>query len=85
LCWVNLATYQDTSPYLLPLTFASHYTLIPLNPEEPFEFTTKIKILKDKNYPFDEHLSQANQWTEEEIKDRGKSMAYKAYHEIWRL
>jgi len=35
LCWVNLATYQDTSPYLLPLTFASHYTLIPLNPEEP--------------------------------------------------
>ena len=35
MCWVNLATYQDTSPYLLPLTFASHYTLIPLNPEEP--------------------------------------------------
>ena len=50
-----------------------------------FEFTTKIKILKDKNYPFDEHLLQANQWTEEKIKERGKSMAYKAYHEIWRL
>jgi hypothetical protein len=35
LCWVNLAIYQDTSPYLPPLIFVSHYTLVPLNPEEP--------------------------------------------------
>jgi hypothetical protein len=35
LCWVNLATYLDTSPYLSPLIFVLHYTLIPSNPEEP--------------------------------------------------
>jgi hypothetical protein len=35
LCWVNLATYQDTSPYLLPLIIVPYYTLIPSNPEEP--------------------------------------------------
>ena len=33
--WVNLATYLDTSPYQLPLIFVYHYTLFPLNPEEP--------------------------------------------------
>jgi hypothetical protein len=35
LCRVNLATYQDTSPYLSPAIFVTHYTLIPSNPEEP--------------------------------------------------
>jgi hypothetical protein len=35
LYWVNLATYQDTSPYLSPAIFVAHYTLIPSNPEEP--------------------------------------------------
>jgi len=35
LCWVNLATYQDTSPYLPPAIFVSYYTLFPSNPEEP--------------------------------------------------
>ena len=52
MCWVNLATYQDTSPYLLPLTFASHYTLIPLNPEEPKleeKKESKKKIRKQLN------------------------------------
>jgi hypothetical protein len=35
LYWVNLATYQDTSPYLSLAIFVTHYTLIPSNPEEP--------------------------------------------------
>jgi hypothetical protein len=39
LCWVNLATYQDISPYLSPAIFVTHYTLIPSNPEEPNQIT----------------------------------------------
>jgi hypothetical protein len=35
LYWVNLATYQDTSPYLSLAIFVTYYTLIPSNPEEP--------------------------------------------------
>ncbi|WP_427159567.1 DUF262 domain-containing protein [Aliinostoc sp. HNIBRCY26] len=50
-----------------------------------FDFMKKIEILKDKKYPLDEHLLNATQWTEQEIKERGKSMAYKAYYDIWRL
>uniref|UniRef100_UPI0039A73070 HNH endonuclease family protein n=1 Tax=Nostoc piscinale TaxID=224012 RepID=UPI0039A73070 len=50
-----------------------------------FEFIKKIKILRDKNYPIDEHLLNATQWTDNEIEARGKSMAYKAYYEIWSL
>jgi restriction endonuclease S subunit len=46
LYWVNLATYQDTSPYLSLAIFVTHYTLIPSNPEEPtvpsFQEQTKI-------------------------------------------
>jgi len=50
-----------------------------------YDFLKKIEILKDKNYPLDEHLLNATQWTEEEIKERGKAMSYKAYNEIWKL
>jgi uncharacterized protein with ParB-like and HNH nuclease domain len=50
-----------------------------------FDFITKIQILKNKNYPLDDYLLNANQWTESEINERGKSMAYKAYNETWRL
>jgi hypothetical protein len=39
LYWVNLATYQDTSPYLSLAIFVTHYTLIPSNPEEPYCFS----------------------------------------------
>ena len=49
------------------------------------DFGEKIEILKNRKYPIDSYLSSASKWTEEEIKDRGKSMAHKAYHEIWRL
>jgi len=50
LCWVNLATYQDTSPYLPPAIFVSYYTLFPSNPEEPgIEESGWIKI-SDGNY-----------------------------------
>jgi len=49
------------------------------------DFGKKIEILKNRKYPIDSYLSSASKWTEEEIKDRGKSMAHKAYHEIWRL
>lgn len=50
-----------------------------------FDFMKKIEILKEKNYPLDEHLLKATQWTENEIKDRAKSMSHKAYYEIWNL
>ncbi|MEH1897606.1 MAG: DUF262 domain-containing HNH endonuclease family protein [Nostoc sp.] len=50
-----------------------------------YDFLKKIEILKDKNYPLDEHLLNATQWTEEEIKERGKAMSHKAYNEIWKL
>jgi len=49
------------------------------------DFGKKIEYLKDLKYPLDSCLSSASKWTEKEIKDRGKSMAHKAYHEIWRL
>jgi hypothetical protein len=42
LYWVNLATYQDTSPYLSLAIFVTHYTLIPSNPEEPDLMQQKI-------------------------------------------
>jgi hypothetical protein len=46
LYWVNLATYQDTSPYLSLAIFVTHYTLIPSNPEEPLITRGKyVKIL----------------------------------------
>lgn len=50
-----------------------------------FDFIRKIQILKDKKYPLDDHLINANQWTESEINERGRSMVHKAYYEIWRL
>lgn len=50
-----------------------------------FDFTKKIEILKEKQYPLDDSLMNATQWTEQEIKVRGKSMAHKAYYEIWCL
>jgi hypothetical protein len=44
LYWVNLATYQDTSPYLSLAIFVTHYTLIPSNPEEP-EIVYAVSLL----------------------------------------
>jgi len=48
-------------------------------------FTEKVKILKDKKYPIEPYILNATQWGEKEIKERGKLMAHKAYHETWRL
>ncbi|MBC6429783.1 DUF262 domain-containing protein [Nostoc sp. HG1] len=50
-----------------------------------YDFIKKIEILKDKKYPLDDYLLKATQWTEEEIKERGKAMSHKAYNEIWKL
>ena len=50
-----------------------------------FDFTRKIQILKDKKYPLDNYLLKVSQWTESEINERGRSMARKAYYEIWHL
>ena len=50
-----------------------------------FDFTKKIEILKNKKYPLDDYLLSANQWTEKEVKERGKVMAHNAYHKIWCL
>ncbi|MBD2681202.1 MULTISPECIES: HNH endonuclease family protein [Nostoc] len=50
-----------------------------------YDFLKKIEILKGKNYPLDDHLLNATQWTEKEIKERGKAMSHKAYNEIWNL
>ena len=49
------------------------------------DFMKKIDILKNKKYPLDVDLLSANQWSEKEIKERGESMAHKAYYEIWCL
>ncbi|PSB32701.1 DUF262 domain-containing protein [Chlorogloea sp. CCALA 695] len=49
------------------------------------DFRKKIDILKNKKYPLDVDLISANQWSEKEIKERGESMAHKAYYEIWCL
>jgi hypothetical protein len=51
LCWVNLAIYQDTSPYLPPLIFVSHYTLVPLNPEEPNNWICRTQWISKKISP----------------------------------
>jgi uncharacterized protein with ParB-like and HNH nuclease domain len=48
-----------------------------------FDFIRKIEILKHKKHPLDDFLSNSTQWTEKEIKERGKLMARKAYNEIW--
>jgi uncharacterized protein with ParB-like and HNH nuclease domain len=48
-------------------------------------FTKKIEILVNKGYPLDSDLLNANQWTEKEIRDRAKSMAHKAFYELWRI
>ncbi len=50
-----------------------------------FDFTKKIEILKNKKYPLDDYLLSVNQWTEKEVKERGKVMAHNAYHKIWCL
>ena len=49
------------------------------------DFQEKIKILADKGYPIDSDLLEANQWTEEEITKRAKSMAHKAFHQLWSI
>ena len=49
------------------------------------DFQEKIKILVDKGYPLDTDLLNANQWTEEEITKRAKSMAHKAFHQLWSI
>ena len=54
MCWVNLAIYLDTSPYLPPLIFVLYYTLIPSNPEEPNYFTYIGKEL--------DFFAQATNW-----------------------
>jgi len=50
-----------------------------------FDFHKKIEILKGKGYPLDSDLLNATKWTEEEISNRAKSMAHKAFHELWRI
>jgi uncharacterized protein with ParB-like and HNH nuclease domain len=49
------------------------------------DFIKKIEVLKDTKYPIDSCLLSTTQWTEKEIKERGKSMAHKAYYEVWCL
>jgi uncharacterized protein with ParB-like and HNH nuclease domain len=49
------------------------------------DFHKKIEILKDKGYPLDSDLLNATQWTGEEISNRAKSMAHKAFHELWSI
>jgi uncharacterized protein with ParB-like and HNH nuclease domain len=50
-----------------------------------FDFFRKVEILSNKNYPIDAGLLGITQWTEKEIKQRTKSMALKAYYEIWNV
>ncbi len=50
-----------------------------------FDFHKKIEILKNKGYPLDSDLLNATQWTGEEISNRAKSMAHKAFHELWSI
>jgi hypothetical protein len=50
-----------------------------------FDFHKKIEILKSKGYPLDSDLLNASQWTEKEISNRAKSMAHKAFHELWSI
>lgn len=50
-----------------------------------FNFIKKIDILREKKYPLDDLLLNANQWTENEIQERSKWMAKRAYYEIWAL
>ena len=49
------------------------------------DFQKKIEILKSKSYPLDSDLLNATQWTEKEITNRAKSMAHKAFHELWSI
>lgn len=50
-----------------------------------FDFHQKIKILVNKGYPLDSDLLNANQWTEKEILNRAKSMAHKAFYQLWSI
>lgn len=50
-----------------------------------FDFQKKIEILKSKGYPIDSDLLNATQWTEKEISNRAKSMAHKAFYELWSI
>lgn len=50
-----------------------------------FDFPKKIEILNIKGYPLDSDLLNAAQWTEEEISNRAKSMAHKAFYELWSI
>ncbi|MEG4242706.1 DUF262 domain-containing HNH endonuclease family protein [Microcoleus sp. MON2_D6] len=49
------------------------------------DFPQKINILRNKGYPIDSDLLNANQWTETEIINRAKSMAHKAFYELWSI
>jgi hypothetical protein len=49
------------------------------------DFQDKINILRNKGYPIDPDLLNANQWTEQEIINRAKSMAHKAFYELWSI
>jgi len=49
------------------------------------DFQQKINILRNKGYPIDSDLLNANQWTEQEIINRAKSMARKAFYELWSI
>lgn len=49
------------------------------------DFQKKIEILKSKRYPLDSDLLNATQWTEKEISNRAKSMAQKAFYELWSI
>lgn len=49
------------------------------------DFQEKIKILVKKGYPLDADLLNADQWTEKEIINRAKSMAHKAFYQLWSI
>jgi uncharacterized protein with ParB-like and HNH nuclease domain len=49
------------------------------------DFKKKIEILVNKGYPLDSDLLNATKWTEEEISNRAKSMAHKAFYELWSI
>ena len=49
------------------------------------DFQEKIKILGKKGYPLDSDLLNANHWTEKEIINRAKSMAHKAFYQLWSI
>lgn len=49
------------------------------------DFQEKIKILVKKGYPLDADLLNADQWTQKEIINRAKSMAHKAFYQLWSI